>query len=124
MSSHILLTGAGFSRNWGGWLATEAFEYLLGCSTMTPVILGELWKAKHNGSGFEGALDSLRALRDKYKDKRHETELKTFEQMLEGMFGTMNSSYITLDFEPDRNPGPNGRPLSAIFSVVSIKFSH
>jgi hypothetical protein len=27
----ILLLGAGFSRNWGGWLASEAFEYLLGC---------------------------------------------------------------------------------------------
>jgi hypothetical protein len=26
----ILLTGAGFSRNWGGLLADEAFEYLLG----------------------------------------------------------------------------------------------
>jgi hypothetical protein len=25
---HILLTGAGFSRNWGGFLATEAFEFL------------------------------------------------------------------------------------------------
>jgi hypothetical protein len=28
--SHILLTGAGFSRNWGGWLANEAFEYMMG----------------------------------------------------------------------------------------------
>lgn len=28
--SDLLLIGAGFSRNWGGWLATEAFEYLLG----------------------------------------------------------------------------------------------
>jgi hypothetical protein len=27
---HYLLTGAGFSRNWGGWLANEAFEHLLG----------------------------------------------------------------------------------------------
>jgi hypothetical protein len=34
--SYILLTGAGFSRNWGGWLANEAFEYLLGCSEITP----------------------------------------------------------------------------------------
>jgi hypothetical protein len=25
----ILLTGAGFSRNWRGWLASEAFEYVL-----------------------------------------------------------------------------------------------
>jgi hypothetical protein len=111
MSSHILLTGAGFSRNWGGWLATEAFEYLLGCSTITPVISSELWKAKHNGSRFEGALDSLRALRDKYKDERHEAELKTFEQMLEGMFSTMNSSYITLDFEPSHNFGKRAAPV-------------
>jgi hypothetical protein len=28
--AHYLLTGAGFSYNWGGWLASEAFEYLLG----------------------------------------------------------------------------------------------
>lgn len=28
---HYLLTGAGFSANWGGWVASEAFEYLLGC---------------------------------------------------------------------------------------------
>jgi len=27
----LFLTGAGFSRNWGGWLANEAFEYLLAC---------------------------------------------------------------------------------------------
>lgn len=26
----LLLLGAGFSRNWGGWLADEAFEYLIG----------------------------------------------------------------------------------------------
>jgi hypothetical protein len=25
MAHYILLTGAGFSRNWGGWLADEAF---------------------------------------------------------------------------------------------------
>jgi hypothetical protein len=27
---HILPTGAGFSYNWGGYLANEAFDYLLG----------------------------------------------------------------------------------------------
>jgi hypothetical protein len=27
----VLLTGATFSHNWGGWLASESFEYLLGC---------------------------------------------------------------------------------------------
>ena len=29
--NHILLLGAGFGRNWGGWLAGEVFEYLIGC---------------------------------------------------------------------------------------------
>lgn len=29
MTSYLLL-GAGISRNWGGWPASEAFEYLLG----------------------------------------------------------------------------------------------
>jgi hypothetical protein len=36
--SYLLLTDAGFSRNWGGWLVDECFEYLLSCSEITPVI--------------------------------------------------------------------------------------
>ncbi len=28
--THIALLGAGFSRNWGGWLATEVLGELLG----------------------------------------------------------------------------------------------
>jgi hypothetical protein len=38
---NYLLTGAGFSRNWDGWLADEAFEYLLGCSEVILGIVGE-----------------------------------------------------------------------------------
>jgi SIR2-like domain len=106
--SRILLTGAGFSHNWGGWLANEAFEYLLGCSVVTSVIATELWKAKATGAGFEGALESLRGQYATYKDVRHETELKTFESMLLGMFNTMNSSYATVDFEPGRDPARLG----------------
>lgn len=110
--SHILLTGAGFSRNWGGWLASEAFEYLLGCSEVTPVTTTELWKAKTTGAGFEGALDSIRGLYA--KDVSNETELKTFESMLLDMFNTMNTSYTTVPFEPGRDParmGPQPTPV-------------
>lgn len=32
----VLLIGAGSSRNWGGWLASETFDYLLGC----PQVIG------------------------------------------------------------------------------------
>ncbi len=59
--THLLLLGAGFSRNWGGWLASEAFEYLLGCRE----VIGDaqlrelLWKHQEYGDGFEGALEEL-----------------------------------------------------------------
>lgn len=56
---YVLLLGAGFTRNWGGWLANEVFEYLIG----TPELLAEaglrqtLWK--HQKGGFEDALGEL-----------------------------------------------------------------
>jgi hypothetical protein len=106
--SHVLLTGAGFSRNWGGWLSIEALEYLLGFPEITPVIRNELWKAKNSGGGFEGALDALRGLYATYNDARHEAELKTFEGMLLGMFNSMNSSYADVEFEPGRDPARLG----------------
>jgi hypothetical protein len=57
---HFLLIGAGFSRNWGGWLASEAFEYLLGSpQVMVDASLRDLlWKHQDSG-GFESALDEL-----------------------------------------------------------------
>ena len=56
---HYLLTGAGFSRNWGGWLANEAFEYLLGAPEIDDYLRSILWEAKLRGEGFEGALSML-----------------------------------------------------------------
>lgn len=59
---HYLLLGAGFSRNWGGWLAAEAFEYLLGCSEITSnsQLQALLWKHQSNG-GFEHALAEIQS---------------------------------------------------------------
>jgi len=52
---HVLLLGAGFSRNWGGWLATEVFEYLLGCPEIAndPNLRALLWR-RQPVDGFEG----------------------------------------------------------------------
>jgi hypothetical protein len=47
--NYLLLLGAGFSRNWGGWLANEAFEYLLGCPQIDPSIRQLLWKHPRSG---------------------------------------------------------------------------
>ena len=61
------------------------------------------------GSGFEGELDSLRGLRQKYQDERHANELKTFESMPGGMFNTMNSSYSSIRLEPGAIYQKSGR---------------
>ena len=59
MKRHLLI-GAGFSRNWGGWLASEAFEFLLGDPDViaNPELRDLLWKHQPAG-GFEAALYEL-----------------------------------------------------------------
>jgi len=57
--TYILLTGAGFSHNWGGWLADETFEYLLGCPEIDAPTRNALWRSKNNRQGFEDALAGL-----------------------------------------------------------------
>jgi hypothetical protein len=96
----LLLTGAGFSRNWGGWLANEVFEYLLGCPEITADILAELWRSKSGGLDFESTLHELRTTAKKLKDRRSEDNVRTFEQMLEGMFNSMNNGFKRIEFNP------------------------
>ena len=57
---HVLLLGAGFSHNWRGWLASEAFEYLLGCHEiqMDQTLKDLMWKHQDTG-GFEGAIEQV-----------------------------------------------------------------
>jgi hypothetical protein len=52
---HILLTGAGFTRNWGGWLATEIEGDLLRRVRDD----GTLLNLVQNSDGFETALEVL-----------------------------------------------------------------
>jgi hypothetical protein len=104
----ILLTGAGFSRNWGGWLADEAFEYLLGCAELTPHHRTLLWKHRRLGSGFEGVLQELRDEYMKSQGPHTAKPLQDFDKMLLGMFNTMNQGFS--DLEPVKNPGLGPQP--------------
>ncbi|MFN0298930.1 MAG: hypothetical protein ACKVQU_01105, partial [Burkholderiales bacterium] len=58
--NYIALLVAGFSRNWGGWLANEVFEYLIGTpeAMADPGLRGLLWRYQDKG-GFEDALAEL-----------------------------------------------------------------
>nr|WP_311528659.1 SIR2 family protein [uncultured Ralstonia sp.] len=98
--SHYLLLGAGFSRNWGGWLAAEAFEYLLGCPEVArnPQLQALLWRNQPNG-GFENALAEVQAnfIRS---PQEHTANLQDMQSAVARMFDDMNRGFLEhTDFE-------------------------
>jgi SIR2-like domain len=92
----ILLTGAGFTRNWGGWLASEAFEYLLGCPEIIAnhAVRGLLWQFKDTG-GFEAALAEIQ-LRWMRNPQAHQAELDAIQSGIQQLFSDMNSALLTI----------------------------
>ena len=101
--SHLLLIGAGFSRNWGGWLSSEAFEYLLGCPEISQDIQLQRLLWKHQGTGgFEDALDEIQTL---YLQDRQgkERQLAALQTAVGRMFADMNRTFLDLvDWEFQR----------------------
>jgi len=92
----LLLIGAGFSRNWGGWLATEAFEYLLGSPEVVrdPNLRQLLWKHQEGGGGFEAALAELQQFT---RDPEAVSEpLMGLQDAIKRMFDDMNSAFMTI----------------------------
>lgn len=82
MTSHILLTGAGFTRNWGAWLAKELEGDLLGRLAPHP----NLQRLIQNSSNFEEALETARSggvpiTRD---------QVETLEAAIKASFDAMN----------------------------------
>ncbi len=93
--SYILLTGAGFSHNWGGWLASEAFEYLLGSDELDDFGRGLLWQHKDAG-GFEKALSVLQS---NFPDTAEGSSLNRMEAAIREMFDAMNRGFFRTGFE-------------------------
>jgi hypothetical protein len=93
---HVLLTGAGFSHNWGGWLANEAFEYLLGCSEVDGPLRDKLWLSKNSGGGFEDALAALQSS----QNTEEQRQLDNLTAALVGMFNAMGQGFMYKTFEP------------------------
>ncbi len=95
---YYLLTGAGFSRNWSGWLANEAFEYLLGAPEVDDYLRRVLWGAKLRGEGFEGALSVVQAAFASNKSSEDKRRLDKFTQAVIGMFTAMQAAFNKLDY--------------------------
>lgn len=95
--THILLLGAGFSRNWGGWLAAEVFEYLLGSPQIADdgLLRNLLWKHKDRG-GFEGALAELQRTYLTSRSAPDKATLDRFQEAVSQMFDDMNQVFLGL----------------------------
>lgn len=94
---HLLLVGAGFSRNWGGWLSTEVFEYLLGCPEVaqSAQLRQLLWQHQTQG-GFESALAELQR-QYKLNPQSNHSALIALDAAIERMFGDMNRGLMSVD---------------------------
>lgn len=100
---HVLLTGAGFSRNWGGWLANEAFEYLIGSPEIDDHTRHLLWTHKGRGGGFEEALAELQQAYTRSKNDRTGKSLEDLQAAIVGMFNYMNLAFEGIQFELQNN---------------------
>ena len=100
-SSHtfILLTGAGFSHNWGGMLASEVFENLLSDKGLDKKTRDMLFEAQEAG-GFEDVLAGLEAS-DSSEDKKRYDALVT---AVVGLFNGMGQSFMQMKFEFQNPP--------------------
>jgi hypothetical protein len=94
----ILLLGAGFSKNWGGPLAADVFDYLLGSKEISanPRLRELLWKHQFTG-GFE---DALAELQDEFRRAPASCrgELEQLQLAIARMFDDMNRAFAA---EPD-----------------------
>ena len=99
----VVLLGAGFSRNWGGWLASEAFEYLLSCPQVDADIRNLLWSCRRKG-GFEEALAELQADFARKADAQTEQRLTKLQDATLQMFADMDKAFAGLpSFEPQND---------------------
>ncbi|MEQ1782760.1 MAG: hypothetical protein ABMA14_15455 [Hyphomonadaceae bacterium] len=98
MARRILLMGAGFSRNWGGWLAKEVFEYLIGSAALHRHrdLRELLWSYQEPGrGGFEGLLaDFQLAVAQDPSDPKPRAELLALETAISEMFADMNAALL------------------------------
>ncbi len=120
--TNILLLGAGFSRNWGGWLANEVFDYLLGCPEITAnsALRRALWRSKDQG-GFEQTLALLQSDAS-FSPSERAAAAQPFEAALVRTFSDMNAGLLGLaDLEfPTAHPWKVGQFLAGFEAIFTL----
>jgi hypothetical protein len=99
MPPHILLTGAGFSHNWGGYLTKEAFDYLLGVTEHDEDLRRVLWADQAKGWGFETTLARLRKEYEENYSPQVEQDFNNMTTAVRRMFGDMWLAFSQATFD-------------------------
>lgn len=87
--SHLLLLGAGFSKNWGGLLASEVRADLAARLHRDPFLSNLL----HRSDGFEETLGNLRLEYRNARTPESRIHLVTFQNALRATFDAMNAAF-------------------------------
>jgi hypothetical protein len=94
----LLLLGAGFTRNWGGWLAGDVFEYLLADTKLDPSVRELLFRYRDLG-GVERALGELQDEHERNPSPPNRARLAQLEDGLYRMFTDMDEGLKDTAFE-------------------------
>ncbi|HMK69554.1 MAG TPA: SIR2 family protein [Xanthobacteraceae bacterium] len=100
MQPHFLLTGAGFSYNWGGYLASEAFEFLLSVTEGDDDLRSLLWRGHQAHLGFEDILAKLQREFAAEWTAQREQDLQNLTSAVQRMFASMTMAFAQTSFEP------------------------
>jgi SIR2-like domain len=100
MQPHLLLAGAGFSYNWGGYLASEAFEFLLSVTEGDDDLRSLLWREHQAHLGFEDILAKLQREYQVEWSPQREQNLRNLTSAVQRMFGSMTLAFSQTPFEP------------------------
>ena len=121
--AHYVLLGAGFSRNWGGWLASEVFEYLLSTPQISKnrFLADCLWRNQDVG-GFESALAEVKS--SARADRSLQASVDALEAAVRQMFADMNQGFVLpLDFPDERGANHLERSISRFLTRFDAIFT-
>lgn len=101
--AHLLLLGAGFTRNWGGWLAGELADDLIGRLADDR----DLCKRLTDNPNFEEVLGDLQQEWSRNQQPAQRARLDSLERAIKASFDDMNAMLADLPGMEFRGNGPN-----------------
>ena len=122
--SRFLLLGAGFTRNWGGPLASEMFNLLIGLKPINqmPVLREALVRHRDRG-GFEAAIGEIQAEYERSRSPQSLAHLRGFQDAIAEVFSDLDTALSNATFEfqaPPENSGVFVKFLTAFDAIFSL----